>query len=441
MTSLRARLLVVASLVLTAFMILTAAVLDGAFRESTTQAQHDKLEGLVYALLAAARTDSFGNLTVQSDQISDQRLLQATSGMQAALFDEQGSLAWTSTEFLEMPSPPIPGVGEWLFAKHENPSQFTLSYGLRWIDLADDPKRYTFAVVEDASSFNRQLDAYRRQLWLWLAATAAALLLIQYLVLRWGLAPLRKVVNEMAAVERGESSEIQTGYPDELQPLARGLNAMIRSERSQQTRYRHALGDLAHSLKTPLAVLRGISEDDELPKKLRRSVNDQVAIMQQITGYQLRKAATAGRRTLAEPISPLPIVRKITKAMSKVYAEKTVAFDIQVASDFRLRADNDDLFELLGNLIDNACKYGGDKVIVRFDHTDAHEFIIVEDNGPGFPEDAQELLERGVRADTQRPGQGIGLASVNEIVKAYEGNIRLGNSSLGGASVIVSIPL
>lgn len=442
MSSLRARLLAAASAVLAAFFFLTAVVLDQAFRDSTLQAQRDKLEGLVYSLLAAARTDAEGNLTVAADDISDRRLMQPASGLQAALFDEQGLLAWTSTDFLEMPAPPVPEVGQWLFEQREQPATFALSYGLRWIDLADDPKRYTFVVIEDATSFNRQLRTYRRELWFWLAAAAAGLLLVQYLVLRWGLSPLRRLIGELQAIEKGQRGEIQTEYPDELRPLAEGLNAMIRSERNQQNRYRNALGDLAHSLKTPLAVLRGFAEEPRLPEALKSSLGEQVAVMQQITDYQLRKAATAGRRTLAEPIAPRPIAEKICQALGKVYRDRDMQFEFVSAPDFRLRADSGDLFELLGNLLDNACKYGERRVRIRFERQGAANLIRIEDDGPGFPEDSQELLLRGVRADTHRPGQGIGLAAVNEIVKAYEGRIELGRSaSLGGARVSALLPI
>lgn len=442
MTSLRARLLAAASIVLAAFFVLTGAALDQAFRDSTLQAQRDKLEGLIYAMLAAARTDAAGNLTVEPRDISDRRLLQPASGLQAALFDEQGRLVWASNNFLEMPPPPEPPVGQWQFEQLRAPPAFLLSYGLRWIDLADDPMRYTFVVLEDAASYRRQLATYRRELWLWLAAAAAGLLLVQYLVLRWGLSPLRRLAAELQRVERGERSEIDghRGYPDELLPLAEGLNAMIRSERNQQVRYRNALGDLAHSLKTPMAVLRGLSDDPEMPPAVRSPLRDQVTAMQQITDYQLRKAATAGRRTLAEPVSPLPIAHKIAQALSKVYAERGVRFSIDAAPTLRMRVDGGDLFELLGNLLDNACKYGGRRVRVRFTRIGRHNVLEIDDDGPGFPPDAQDLLGRGVRADTQKPGQGIGLAAVYEIVKAYEGEIVLERSEWGGARVTVRLP-
>lgn len=440
MTSLRARLLVAASVVLASFFVLTAAALDSAFRDSAVQAERDKLEGLVYVLMTAAHTEANGSLTIAPDKLVDHLLLQPASGLQAGLFDEDGELVWTSAPFLEMPPPGSPGVGEWDFGELRHPKVFLLSYGVRWIDLADDPRRYTIAVAEDSASYMRQLGAYRRELWLWLAAAAGGLLLMQFLVLRWGLSPLRRLVAELHGIERGNQAEIQTTYPDELQPLAQGLNAMIRAERSQQTRYRNALGDLAHSLKTPLAVLHGLSEEGRVLGERRQTLRDQVRVMQQITDYQLRKAAMAGRRALAEPLAPGPIAEKIAAALTKVYAGRAMSFELVVPPSFKMRADGGDLYELLGNLLDNACKYGGGRVRISFISEGRVNLIRVDDDGPGFPPDAEELLERGVRADTQKPGQGIGLAAVYELVKAYEGSIELGRSEWNGGSVSVRLP-
>jgi two-component system sensor histidine kinase PhoQ len=440
MTSLRARLLTAASLVLAAFFVLTGAALDSAFRDSVLQAQRDKLEGLVYTLLAALGPDDSGNLTISSADVPDRRLQQPASGLQAALYDEKGNVVWQSAAFLEFPKMPEVGVDQWHFEELKQPSVFTLSYGVRWLDLADDPLRYTVVVFEDATSFKRQLTIYRRELWLWLAASAGGLLLIQYLVLRWGLSPLRRLVRELHTIERGDRPEIQGRYPDELQPLTQGLNAMIRSERSQQTRYRNALGDLAHSLKTPLAVLHGFADEARLPAEVRQPLREQVGVMQQITDYQLRKAATAGRRALAEPVAPAPVAEKITRALAKVYADKRPRFQLDIAPALKVRVDGGDMMELIGNLADNACKYGNGRVRVRIARENDTVVFAVEDDGPGFPEDAEELLRRGVRADTQKPGQGIGLAAVFDLVQAYEGRLELGKSELGGGRVMVRLP-
>ncbi|MGQ0619812.1 MAG: ATP-binding protein [Panacagrimonas sp.] len=440
MTSLRARLLAAASVVLASFFVLTAAALDSAFRDTALQAERDKLEGVVYVLMTASHNLADGSLTIAPEKLVDHLLLHPASGLQAGLFDEQGQLVWTSAPFLEIPPPGSPAVGEWDFRQLRDSRVFLLSYGIRWIDYADDPRRYTIAVVEDSSSYSRQLGTYRRELWLWLAAAASGLLLVQFLVLRWGLLPLRRLVAELQGIERGNQAEIQTTYPDELQPLAQGLNAMIRNERSQQTRYRNALGDLAHSLKTPLAVLHGMSEEGRLPADLGPGLRDQVRVMQQITDYQLRKAAMAGRRALAEPLAPGPIAEKIVAALTKVYAGRTMRFEFAVPPTFKMRADGGDLYELLGNLLDNACKYGGGRVRIGFLSEGRVNVIRIDDDGPGFPEDAEELLERGVRADTQKPGQGIGLAAVYELVKAYEGSIELGRSDWNGGRVSVRLP-
>lgn len=438
-SSLRSRLLVAASLVLLAFFLVTGLALDRVFRDTALRTQQDKLEGLVYALLAAARPTEIGDLTIATAEVPDPRLKQPASGLQALLYDEAGTVIWSSTVFMDMPAPAPVGVGEWRFEQLRQPAAFSLAFGLRWIDLADDPQRYTVVVLEDAAAYQGQLGAYRRALWGWLGGAALGLMAVQLMVLHWGLSPLRRLTRELRAVEAGGQPEIGGQYPEELVPLTEGLNAMIRNERTQQTRYRHALGDLAHSLKTPLAVIQGLTEERSLAASLQQTLREQVGLMQQITGYQLRKAATAGRRVLSEPVAPRPILDKLVAALSKVYAPQPPRFELEVPATLRVRADAGDLYELFGNLLENAAKYGGGRIRLSLVREGRWVQLSVEDDGPGFPEQPEELLERGVRADTQKPGQGIGLSAVNELVKAYEGRIELGRSGLGGARVSVAL--
>jgi two-component system sensor histidine kinase PhoQ len=235
--------------------------------------------------------------------------------------------------------------------------------------------------------------------------------------------------------------EIEGSYPDELKPLTRDLNAMIVSEHNQQTRYRNALGDLAHSLKTPLAVLRGLSGEAQIPPPQQNLLDEQVGRMQHIVDHQLRRAAAAGSRTLTEPIVLKPLIDKLTSALTKVYASRGVGFYNRLDPELRLRADQGDLYELFGNLLDNAAKYGDEHIRISA-HQEANLLHIdVDDDGPGFPEEPEKLLERGARADTRKPGQGIGLAAVSEIVKAYGGRLDLARSPLGGARVSVVVPV
>lgn len=438
MKSLRTRLLLAASLILIAFFLLTGVALESAFRESAYQAQEDKLEGLIYALLSAAEPSTTGDLTISLASASDRRVTQLDASLQAALFDENGNVVWSSAVVPEIPKAASTAVDQWQFEHLDVPDAFFMRYGFRYINFEKDPQIYTLAVMEDATSFRAQLRAYRRTLFTWLAASGACLLFAQVMTLRWGLSPLQRLVSELRAIEVGHQTEIQAEYPDELTPLTDGLNAMIQNERNQQVRYRNALGDLAHSLKTPLAVMRNLTEDPALPQILCKPLREQVSLMQQITAYQLGKAATAGRRALAEPVTLRPVAEKITGALAKVYADRNVQFDLAVTAGLRVRADGNDLFELLGNMLDNACKYGHGLVRLHVFRDERTATVTVEDNGPGFPEHAEDLLERGVRADAQVPGQGIGLAAVAELVKAYDGHIELGRSAvLGGASVRV----
>jgi len=447
MKSLRTRLLLAATCVLMVFMLLCGAGLDQAFRGSAQQAQREKAQGLVYALLGAAESSEKSGLTISAGALPDPRLGRVQSGLEALIFNERGKVIWRSPSFNgAVPPLQAPEVGASLFTELED--RFALTFGLRW--AADSgglrlfspkpkPVRYTIAILEDKTGYRDQLATFRRVLWAWLGGAAAGLIVVQFIVLGWGLAPLRKLVRELRGVESGEQSKINSGYPAELTPLAEGLNTMITAERNQQTRYRNALDDLAHSLKTPLAVLRGLTDDDSLTADARERMREPVDRMQEITNHQLRKAAAAGRRTLAEPVRLKPPVEKIIRALGKVYAAKRIAFSIEIPDGLRIRADEGDLYELLGNLLDNASKWCDSRVQVFASLANRTLSIRIDDDGPGFPEHAEKLLTRGVRADSVTPGQGIGLGAAAELVRVYDGAIELGRSGLGGARVDVRL--
>ncbi|MGQ3056154.1 MAG: ATP-binding protein [Nevskia sp.] len=450
MKSLRARLLLAATLVLVVFMLLCGAGLDQAFRSTSIQVQRDKQLGLIFALLGAAEFDDSGGVRINSGTLPDPRLGRVQSGLEALVFNERGKVIWRSPSFAgDVPELLAPEVGNSLFSDLED--RFAMTYGVRWVTETGGLRlfgggkkkqsRYTVAIMEDKADYRAQLQAFRRVLWTWLGGAAVALILVQVAVLSWGLAPLRKLVRELRGVESGQQSRIEAGYPDELTPLAEGLNTMISAERNQQQRYRNALDDLAHSLKTPLAVLRGVVEDQTLPADARDRMVDPVDRMQQITHHQLRKAAAAGRRTLAEPVRLRPLTDKIVGALVKVYATKQLRFTIDIADSLKARADEGDLYELLGNLLDNAAKWARTEVRMQADIRNRMLVLVIDDDGPGFPEDADKLLSRGVRADSITPGQGIGLGAVAELVKVYDGSVELSraDTGLGGARVVVSL--
>ena len=279
MKSLRTRLLVVATLILVVFMLLCGAGLDQAFRSTSIQVQRDKQQGLIFALLGTAEFDDDGSVRINAASLPDLRLGRVQSGLEALVFNERGKVIWRSPSFSgTVPELLAPEVGASLFSEFDE--RFAMTYGVRWVTETSGLRflgggkrrqfRYTVAIMEDKADYHAQLKAFRRVLWTWLGGAAVALILVQVAVLSWGLAPLRKLVRELRGVESGQQSRIEAGYPDELTPLAEGLNTMIAAERNQQGRYRNALDDLAHSLKTPLAVLRGLLEDNTLAGRCPR---------------------------------------------------------------------------------------------------------------------------------------------------------------------------
>jgi len=435
MKSLRARLLLAASVVLTGFVALCGLSLEQAFEDSALNAEEDELHGIVYALLGSADPTPDGQLTIRNADLPDARLVRPQSGLEAAVLDQNGDVVWSSPSAGDdLPDLKPAEVGAWHF--HHSPDRFLLTYGVRWVD---PPQRYTVMVIEDSKTFRDQVGVYRRTLWAWLVGISVALLIAQFLVLRWGLSPLRRLVAELRGIESGGQASVQSAYPDELTPLTGALNAMIVAERNQQTRYRNALGDLAHSLKTPLAVMRGLEGRLTNPDN-QRALADQVARMQHIVDYQLRRAAAAGSRTLSEPVAVAPLAEKVVSALSKVYAARKLAFDLRVPASLKVRADEGDLYELVGNLLDNACKWAKSRIALSIEEAPRRLTLTVDDDGPGFPEDVESLATRGVRADSQVPGQGIGLSTIAELLKAYNGTMQLARSPLGGAQVRIDLP-
>jgi two-component system sensor histidine kinase PhoQ len=443
MMSLQTRLLLAASLVLLVFVGLCGAGLETAFRQAALDAQENRMRGMVYALLGAAEPDEAGQLELNDGDLPEPRLMRHQSGLEAAVYDESGTVLWRSpSQAGSLPLVIGPEVGKWKLERLGDAGRFALTFGLRWL-VADDnqPRRYTMLVLEDAAGYEGQLAVFRRTLWSWLGAVAAALLAALVLVLRWGLLPMRRLIGELRSVEAGTQGQIDAPYPQELTPLTGALNAMIRHERSQLQRYRNALGDLAHSLKTPLAVLRGLAGDARLSGDTQRQLDEQVDRMQQIADHQLSRAATAGRRALTQPVAVQPIAARLAAALHKVYADKSLAFDVDAAKRLLVRVDSGDLHEILGNTLDNAAKWARTTVRLHAARAASTLELAVEDDGPGFPAEPERLLERGVRADSRVPGQGLGLAAVVEILRAYEGEIVLERSAeLGGARVLLRIP-
>ena len=419
MLSLTARLTLAASLVLVAFLGLTGLALERAFRNAGLAAVQDRLQGQVYTLLAAAELQDSGEF-IMSLGLPDARYSSPDSGLYARVIDDQATVLWRSPSLLGLripyPRAGVDGVPEFApVVASDGRSLFALSFSVLWEIGADRSHHLSFEVAETREILANQVAHFRRSLWSWLGGAALALLLVQGLVLRFGLAPMRRVATELADIESGARQRLSANYPGELATLTEGINAFIDSGRARLERSREALAELAHSLKTPLAVLRSLLDGDADSREMRKTLTEQTVDMHRTIDYQLQRAATSGPTPLAPAVEIAPLVQRLEDSLLKVYAHKKLRVDVQIDPGIGFHGDQGDLMEILGNLIDNACKWADQRVLVVVGHARvggvAGLTLRIDDDGPGIPSDmADAVLWRGVRADATTPGHGIGLA-------------------------------
>ena len=438
-SSIRVRLMVGAALVLLAFLAVAGVALQRAHADGVRAAHYARLQSTVYLLLAGAELDAAGAL-VMPTEFAEPRLSLPGSGLYASVVNVARGESWHSTSTLGL-APPFDGnvpVGEWRYDTVESPAGAFLAvgYGVLWAGQGKAGVRLVLSVVESSASFDRETRAFQRTLWAWLGGSGLLLLLSQTLLLRWGLAPLQRVTQEIARIESGEQAEVQGNYPAEIAALTSNLNTLIKQERVRQTRYKEALSYLAHSLKTPLAVLRSALGQ---PDQLADAVAQQVSRMDHIVQHQLGRAGASGATRFAPWLALAPVVGRIRDSLAKVYVDKHLAFTVDCPVDLAWRMDEGDAFEMLGNLLDNAAKWAAKRVSVRLWREADALHICVQDDGPGFT-DTEAILQLHVRTDEKVPGHGVGLAVVNDLVASHEGTLAPGTSVWGGAQVDISLP-
>lgn len=429
--SLNKRIILSATIVLVIFITLTAAALDRAFKNSLESGLRDNLTSQLYALMAAAEIED-NKIVMPSNQL-DILLGLPSSGVYAFVTDATEKIHWRSSSALDA-TPPLPlsiksGQRKLMKTTMASEEYYTLAYGVNW---STDSKTLalTFNIITDLKSFNKQISEYRKTLWGWLLAMAVLLLLSQTLILRWGLLPLRKVGIELNHIESGQQEKIEKSYPQEIEKLTQNINILLQQERDQKTRYRNALGDLAHSLKTPLAVLQS-----GLNSKGDTTAQEQISRMNAIVEYQLQRAATAGSTSIGKNISVQSVTNRIIKSLQKIYLDKNILINLKVDESVTFKGDEGDLMELMGNLLDNAYKWASSEIIIKANNQSDNKLILcISDDGSGIASNQVEILQqRGVRADQSSTGHGIGLSIVRNIIDAYDGELVISKSASGGA--------
>lgn len=440
MISLRTRVTLAAALVLAVFVALTALALERAFEDSARTAMRERLFAQLYLVMAAAEVDETGTLQMPP-RLGEPRLNLPGSGLYARIGSAGGKPLWQSPSAvgLTLPSPPLTSPGAELFSRSalNGTDHFLAALTIEW-EGANGSVPLLFSVTEDTRPFLAQMQRYRHNLWSMLGVMAVLLLLMLLAALAWGLRPLGTVAREVRAIEGGEQERLTRNYPAELKRLTDNINALLHHERAQQARYKNAMADLAHSLKTPLAVLRSLGGRGEHAQ----IIDEQVTRMDKIVQYQLQRAATAGRSVLSSPLPVAPLTDRLLNTLQKVYRDKELNIHLSMDPQAYFRGDEGDLMELLGNLLDNACKWAVAGVWLEVRQEKGTLRLGVEDDGPGIPpHQVERVLARGVRLDETTPGHGIGLPMVRDIVEAYDGKLEIVHSPHGGARIIVSLPM
>jgi two-component system sensor histidine kinase PhoQ len=451
--SLSARLLAAVSVLLLVFFGITIAALDFVFRDLSEQTMRDRLEGQLLALISASDEDSSGDLQPAPEK-TEERLKNPSSGLYGEIVRSDGYPVWRSNSLtgtgLDFKTNLRSGERAYATLRRADGAPVrALSRSIDWQFEDGVTRAFVFSVAEDLQPYYASLTRFRGRLFGGFAVLMALLLGSQAILLRQVLAPLRRVEREIGEIEGGARTELGGGYPRELLGITTNLNALLRSERERLARYRNTLGNLAHSFKTPLAVMRNLLASPQATSlPVARQLDEQVGRMDDIVKYQLKRAAASGGTGLGNaPVDVRENLEALRGALLKVYVERGIECELAVDTGCMFIGDREDLTEIAGNLLDNAFKWARSRIRMTARRLTAPGArreglaLCVEDDGPGIPPKQRgNVLGRGTRLDERVSGQGIGLSVVRELVALNGGSIVIEDSPLGGARIEIVLP-
>jgi len=459
MRSINARQLIAVGLSLVAFLGLTGVALNQAFERTATLQLRQWMRDYALQISSEVEILRSGELYIYENYTAiDPRFGRPGSGLYAEVVGQRSRWVSASSYGPELPDNHLLAATNELFEGPVTIRNFdgtpgqVYRYGVGFVSVSDRGPAateipYSVHIMVDSGTIPQQMRAFRSALWENLGLAGIVLLLLQWLILRWSLSPLRGVVRELKQVQRGLLERMGGQYPRELEPLTDSINAMIESERETLKRQRNTMADLAHSLKTPLAVLSARLDSDD-DAALRKEVAVQSQRMSDIVSYQLSRAASSGHKLFSAPVEIQPHAELIVQGLEKIHAIRGVLCEFDIDSEARFYGEVGDLQELLGNLLENAFKWAKSRVLLSAQVGEQVPgarpglLLCVEDDGDGIPEDnIGHVLQRGVRGDERVHGHGIGLAIVQDIVKGYRGQLQVERSlPLGGARFEVRLP-
>jgi two-component system sensor histidine kinase PhoQ len=433
--SLKARLLISALLMIIIILPSIGITLHNAFEKQIKNSAANELSAYSYAILAVAEVEN--KSLFMPDQLLDNQFNVSQTGLYALFTTPDGKkILWQSKSLLGLILPkklPTPTLGEQIFSEIDLDETAHLIYSFS-VSFTDNEQSLpvTLHIIKDKTGLLSIIADFKQQLWLWLFILMALLIIIQIVWLVWTLKPLTQLQRELADIDQGKANKLVGHYPQELSRVTKQLNALLDTEKNQRQRYRNALSDLAHSLKTPLAVIQS-------QQNLSTSTYEHIRLMNKMIEHQLKRAQSAGKSAWHLGISIKPVVEKMCNTLQKLYQHKQLTITQCTDEKALFKGDETDLMEILGNLLDNACKAAQHKIHVTVTLNKNKLLIKIADDGNGVAsEQRQAILQRGTRTDTYQQGHGIGLAIVLDLVTSYQGKLIIEQSTtLGGALFIL----
>jgi signal transduction histidine kinase len=429
-------------------LIVAGIIFVSLFRDSVERNFDARLESLLDALLGAAVTED-GVEPAAADALGEPRFALPQSGWYWQIRDAATGKVTAASPSLfgdALPVTPLPPEGGAPQVMNlQGPADRQLRAMERLITTGNQD--YAVLVAGDADQLASDVARFGAVVALTLAVFAVLLAFGTALLIRFGLRPLRDVRRALRRVRRGDAAQLEGRYPAEIAPLVNDLNALVASNREIVERARTHAGNLAHALKTPLAVLQNEAADADNP--LARKVREQVSVMRDQVGHHLDRAQMAGQLNIIGALTEVePVIDGLVRVMRKVHQDRGLTIDSRTDPELRFRGERQDLEEMIGNLLDNGCKWAAGRVQVTASavgegDTDAAAMLAVaiEDDGPGLDAEAREAaLARGTRLDESRPGSGLGLSIVGELARIYRGRLTLDRSRWGGLRAQLMLP-
>ncbi len=434
--SLRKRFTMTTAGVAVVMMTSITLLIDFSYRDELEKNAQDKLKLHIFNLLSVAEYQQ--DILELPTVLTNPEFNSEQANLWAVVLNNQKSVIWQSLSLNNVPTdiPQSATVGSWLFSTSIlNDSQYiTASYAINW----ENKQTYHLVVAEKSNILDEQIIRFRTWLLMGFFVMTLVLLSIQFWVLNLAFKPIHTLEKEIINLEKGQQALLEQSYPLELSGVAKNLNALIKKEHTQREKYRGSMADLAHSLKTPIAIIK--SELEIIPNNT--TINNAFMRINDTIEYQLRRAVISGHNLLSKGTDIQSTLDLVLSALEKIYKDKNIEVHCQVRQGLHFLGDENDLMEIFGNLLDNAFKHAQAKIITTVSQENDQLILAIEDDGAGIDQaQHQDIFNRGKRLDETNQGQGIGLAIVQNIVDSYQGHIELSRSTMDGAKFTMTFPI